>query len=69
MEARWRISKVQAGLIILGDIIVSVNNKPVATYDDMRNEFDKYKIGDVVNLGITRNDKKQFVSVKLEEVR
>jgi len=55
--------------IILGDIIVSVNDKPVASYDALRNEFDKYKIGDVVALGIIRDDKTITVSVKLEEVQ
>ncbi len=54
--------------IILGDIIVSVNNAPVSSYDDLRNEFDKYQIGDVVKLGLLRDDKSIAVSVKLEEV-
>jgi len=55
--------------IILGDIIVSVNDKPVVSYDTLRNEFDKYKIGDVVNLGIIRDAKPITVPVKLEEVQ
>ena len=55
--------------IIPGDIIVSVNNRPVSSYDDLRNEFDKYKIDDLVNLGIVRDNKNLTVSVKLEEVQ
>jgi len=55
--------------IILGDIIVSINNKPISSYDDLRNEFDKYKIGDVINLGIVRNNRNMTISVNLEEVQ
>ena len=55
--------------IILGDIIISINNKPISSYDDLRNEFDKYKIGDVINLGIVRDNKKMTISVNLEEVQ
>ena len=55
--------------IIPGDIIVSVNNRPISSYDDLRNEFDKYKIDDLVNLGIVRDNKNLTVSVKLEEVQ
>ncbi len=55
--------------IILGDIIVSVNSKPVLSYDDLRNEFDKYKTGELVKLGIVRGNDKLIVPVKLEEVQ
>lgn len=55
--------------IILGDIIVSVNNKPVSSYDDLRNEFDTYKTGELVKLGIIRGNDKLIVPVKLEEVQ
>jgi len=55
--------------IILGDIIISINNKFISSYDDLRNEFDKYKIGDVINLEIIRDNKKMIIPVKLEEVQ
>jgi S1-C subfamily serine protease len=55
--------------ILLGDIIVSVNGRPVSSYDDLRNEFDRYKIGEVVTLGIIRDDRKMTVSIRLEEVQ
>jgi len=55
--------------IVLGDIIVSVNNASVSSYDELRNEFDKYKIGDVISLGIMRDEKKIIIPVKLEEVQ
>lgn len=55
--------------IILGDVIISVNSNLVTSYDDLRNEFEKYKIGDIVSLGIIRDENKLQLSVKLEEVQ
>jgi S1-C subfamily serine protease len=67
--AGLRGTRQKGAEIILGDIIVSVNNQPVASYDDLRNEFDKFKIGDDITLVILRNEKTVTVSVKLEEVQ
>ena len=67
--AGLRGTRQQGGEMILGDIIVSVNNKPILSYDDLRNEFDKYKIGEVINLGIIRDEKKITIPVKLAEVQ
>ena len=67
--AGLRGTRQRGAEITLGDIIVSVNDKPIASYDDLRNEFDKYKIGEVVKLGIVRDEKKLTVPVKLEEVQ
>ncbi|MBI5664773.1 MAG: trypsin-like peptidase domain-containing protein [Nitrospirae bacterium] len=54
--------------IILGDIIESVNNKPTSSYNDLRNEFDKYHVGDEVTLGILRDERRMKVKVRLERV-
>jgi S1-C subfamily serine protease len=54
--------------IILGDIIESVNDRSVYSFDDLRNEFDKYQLGDEVTLGIRRNDKLVLLNVTLEEI-
>ncbi|MBI5409087.1 MAG: trypsin-like peptidase domain-containing protein [Nitrospirae bacterium] len=54
--------------IVLGDIIETVNRKPVASYDDLRNELEKYRVGDEVTLGILRDDNRIKLKVKLEEV-
>jgi S1-C subfamily serine protease len=67
--AGLRGTRQRGAELILGDTIVSVNNNPVSSYDDLRNEFDKYKVGDRVNLGIVRDTTKLTVSVKLEEVQ
>jgi S1-C subfamily serine protease len=54
--------------IIVGDIIESVNNNAISSYDDLRNEFDKYHVGDEVTLGILRDDRHLKVRVRLERV-
>jgi S1-C subfamily serine protease len=54
--------------IILGDIIESVNDVPVSSYDDLRNEFDKYHVGDEVTLGILRGKEHIHIKVGLELV-
>ncbi len=54
--------------IILGDVIESVNNRPISSYDDLRNEFDKYHVGDEVTLGILRDERHVKVKVRLERV-
>ncbi|MGV1099010.1 S1C family serine protease [Thiovibrio sp. JS02] len=54
--------------IILGDIIVAVNEEEVASYDDLRNALDHYKVGEAVTLTIEREGQQLQVSVSLEEV-
>jgi S1-C subfamily serine protease len=54
--------------IILGDIIESINDRSVNSFDDLRNEFDKYRVGDEVTLGVRRNDKIVRLNVTLEEI-
>jgi len=54
--------------IVLGDIIESVNNVTVSSFDDLMNEFDRYRVGDEVVLGIIRDDSRIDVRVALEMV-
>ena len=54
--------------IVLGDIIETVNNERVSSYDDLRNEFDKHRVGDEVTLGIVRDERRINVRVRLEQV-
>ncbi len=54
--------------IVLGDIIVSVNSKTVSTFDDLLNEFERYRVGDEVVLGIIRDDARIDVRIALEMV-
>jgi S1-C subfamily serine protease len=56
------------GEIILGDIIVAVDEFKISSYDDLRNAMDKYRVGDNVTLTIIRNGEQQQLSILLEEV-
>ena len=67
-KAGIRETRQVRGNIILGDIILALNGVPVETYDDLRNELEKYNIGDEVTLIILRNDEHLKVTVRLEEV-
>ncbi len=61
-------TRQRGGEIILGDIIESVNDESILSYDELRNEFDKYHVGDQVTLGILRKDSRIRVQVELESV-
>jgi S1-C subfamily serine protease len=54
--------------IVLGDIIVAINGEPVSSYDDLRNEFDKCRVGDEVTLGIIRDEMRIDINAMLEQV-
>ena len=56
------------GKIILGDIILALNGVPVETYDDLRDELERYQVGDEVTLIIQRDEEHIEVMVRLEEV-
>lgn len=67
-KAGLRETKQRGREIILGDIILEVNGIPVRTYDELRNEFDKYKVGDTLPLLVNRAEKEITINVTLEEV-
>jgi len=54
--------------IVLGDIIELVNNTAVSSFDDLMNEFDRYRVGDEIVLGIIRDDRRIDIRVALEMV-
>lgn len=56
------------GELYLGDIIVSIDGAPVRNLDDLRQELDRYKVGDEVTLKIIRDDQDFQVKVTLEQV-
>ncbi|KPK00403.1 MAG: 2-alkenal reductase [Desulfobacterales bacterium SG8_35] len=67
-KAGIRETRQVRGKIILGDIILAVNGIPVDSYDELRNELDRYHIGDEVTLIILRGDEHTEVKLRLEEV-
>jgi len=67
-KAGIRETRQVRGKIILGDIILAVNGEPVESFDDLRNELDRYRIGDEVTLIILRGEEHTEVKVRLEEI-
>lgn len=54
------------GDIILGDIITEIDGKKVRSYDDIRTELERFKVGESVDVTIVRNGEKGVVSVVLQ---
>ena len=54
------------GEIVLGDIIESVESTSVSSFDDLRNELEKFNVGDEVTLGVTRGGTHIYLKVMLE---
>jgi S1-C subfamily serine protease len=67
-EAGLRGTARMGSDLVLGDIIETVNGSAVANFDELRNELEKYRVGDMVTLGIVRNERRIEVRVKLEQV-
>lgn len=57
------------GEIALGDIITKINGVEVLTYNDLRNELDKYEIGHEVSLELIRDGQISQLTVALEEIQ
>ncbi len=59
-------ARIQAGEVLLGDIIKTVNGVPVLNFDDLKNKLDQYRVGDEIELGIERDGKPLSVRIRLE---
>lgn len=60
---RWRYYNLS--LVVGGDIIVSVNDKPVGSPDDMRRLLEDYQPGQEVQLGVMRGARKMQLKLTL----
>jgi S1-C subfamily serine protease len=56
------------GRIEIGDVILAVAGKPVATLDDLMDVMEAHKVGEQVSVEILRANKRQSVSVTLQAV-
>ncbi len=61
--------RTRRGEILIGDLIVGVDGKKVATYDDLYSALDERKVGDTVEVSFIRNDKPQKTKVKLVDLQ
>ena len=59
----------QNGSFVLGDIIVGVADRDVASYDDLVTALEKQKIGDTVPVRLKRNDRTVTLNVTLTASR
>lgn len=57
------------GSIILGDVIVGVNDDPIKTRGDLILALEKYKPGEVITLGLLRDYKPIEIELQLDPLR
>jgi S1-C subfamily serine protease len=69
-EAGLRAAQLDnRGGIVVGDVVVAINGKPVASPSELNSHLDEFEIGDVVKLVLLRNGKQMEVSIKLQGAR
>jgi len=59
-------SPAQKSGVTPGDVIVAINDSPVATIQDLKDEIDKRRIGDGVSLSVVRGTKRGKIDVLIE---
>jgi S1-C subfamily serine protease len=62
------LTETRQGDILLGDIIVGINEHTIDDYDDLYNGFDRYNIGDEVTLTLLRERQRVQVKLRLVDV-
>ena len=62
------VERNEEGELILGDVIIGIDNQKVKSVDDLASTLEKNKVGDVVNVKILRNEKEMTLKVKLQEI-
>ncbi|MCI5165952.1 MAG: PDZ domain-containing protein [Candidatus Electrothrix sp. GM3_4] len=67
-KAGLRGTKQVWGGLILGDIILGINGVRIKDYNQLRDEVEKYKVGDSVTLTLLRDNNQIDVSVQLEAI-
>lgn len=58
-------SQDRNGLLLLGDIVQSIDGSPIASYDDMYNAFDLRQPGEVIDVGYFRDGESRVVKVEV----
>lgn len=65
-KAGLQETKQVRGGLILGDVIQAVNGQSVADYDSLRDELERYAVGDAVALSLLRDEGRVELTVTLE---
>jgi len=66
--ARAGLRGVDMRTSTLGDVIVSVNDKPVQRLSDLTNELDEIGVGHDAQLGIVRNSRRETINVTVADI-
>ncbi|MGQ0701144.1 MAG: S1C family serine protease [Panacagrimonas sp.] len=53
------------GSIVIGDVIVAINEEPVSTFDSLLDQLERHQPGDKVTLKVKRADRERDVAVEL----
>ena len=56
----------QRGRLVLGDVIVGVGERSITSIDDLLDALDAHKVGDVVEVHLTRDGTRMSVNIKLQ---
>jgi S1-C subfamily serine protease len=65
-RAGLRGTEIRYGEIVLGDIIIAIDNYSISNYNDYLNALDNFKVGDTVTVAFIRNKKRHSVKIKLK---
>ncbi len=60
------LSQTRSGDIVLGDVIVGIDNLPVKNFDDLYNALDRHRVGDKVRVKLERGQTREKLAVELE---
>ena len=64
-EAGLRPTRQFGQDILLGDVIISIDDHQVSSYDDVRNALEQSKVGDLVSITFVREGQRQETEVRL----
>ncbi|HID70074.1 MAG TPA: trypsin-like serine protease [Desulfobacterales bacterium] len=64
-KAGLRPTKQYGNEVILGDIITGIAGKEVRSYDDIRDEIERFEIGDQITISILRDGEAKELSLRL----
>ena len=53
---------------LIGDVIVAVGEKPITVFDDFARILGTFKIGETINLQVSRDDKVREVAVTIMDI-
>ena len=57
------------GRLVLGDVIIHIEDDRVQSSDDLMTILDKYQVGDTVSVTVIRDDKRLTLPVTLQALR